>query len=231
MPPILVLLPGLDGTGEQFALLKAVVTGDFEVKIIAYPNQALSYTEHTQFVLESLPKQERYIIVAESYSGPIAVNVAAKQPPGLAGIILSATFLKCPRPLLSKFGFLLKIFPPWQLPRNILLKLIFGSFLAEELLPSFNRAVENVSPAVLNDRLYNVTQVDVTAVANKLSLPALYLRASSDNLIPRSAGEYLAAQISGLKIRELEGPHCLLQACAKESSDVIREFIRINCSV
>jgi pimeloyl-[acyl-carrier protein] methyl ester esterase len=51
----LVLLPGLDGTGELFASFIDALDG-FATQVIAYPpDRAMTYAEHESFVRDKLP--------------------------------------------------------------------------------------------------------------------------------------------------------------------------------
>jgi len=89
---ILVLLPGLDGTGELFAPFVGALTG-IDTRVIAYPaDRAMDYPEHEGFVRDKLPRDEDYFLLAESFSGPIGISIAATAPPRLRGLILCGTF-------------------------------------------------------------------------------------------------------------------------------------------
>src|SRR5689334_8209434 len=94
----LVLLPGLDGTGELFAAFVAALRGH-DVQIVDYPrDRAMSYAALEEFVREKLPGEVDYFLLAESFSGPIAISVAASSPPHLRGLILCGSFAANPLP-------------------------------------------------------------------------------------------------------------------------------------
>ncbi len=98
----LVLLPGMDGTGELFAPLVAALNSGFKTVVVRYPpNEVLSYAELESIARASLPTNEPFFILGESFSGPIAVSIAASAPPGLKGLILCASFVRNPQPLFS----------------------------------------------------------------------------------------------------------------------------------
>jgi len=81
----LVLLPGLDGTGELFASFIDAL-GGFATQVIAYPtDRAMTYAEHENFVRGKLPADEDFVLLAESFSGPIGISIAAAAPPRLKG--------------------------------------------------------------------------------------------------------------------------------------------------
>ncbi|UUZ51553.1 alpha/beta hydrolase [Massilia sp. B-10] len=46
-----------------------------------------------------LPPAEPYFLLGESFSGPVAIALAAERPPMLLGLILSCTFARNPLPI------------------------------------------------------------------------------------------------------------------------------------
>lgn len=77
---MLVLLPGMDGTGTLFDPLLAVLPKTCQIKVIKYPTDAsLTYEELERYVIERLPiGRSPLIVIAESFSGPIALRLAAR---------------------------------------------------------------------------------------------------------------------------------------------------------
>ena len=88
-PIHLILLPGLDGTGELFApLLRRIgrmQVGADEPQLIAhalhYPDNDkldLQQLQHAveHYIAHNLPVDARYLILGESFSGPVAISVA-----------------------------------------------------------------------------------------------------------------------------------------------------------
>ncbi len=224
MQPSLVLLPGLDGTGIQFAPFLAQISDAFETQVIHYPDGHVTYDQHVEAITAALPKNRPYILVAESYSGPAAVRAAASQPPGLIGLVLCATFVACPRPALAPFRPLLELLPPWRVPAAWVAPLLLGKFSTPNLVSVLQSALDTVPPNTLTDRLGAVARVDVTASATRGRVPTLYLRARSDRLVPMTAGDLASRYIPDLRIIDLEGPHFLLQASPKAAADVIKAF-------
>jgi alpha-beta hydrolase superfamily lysophospholipase len=100
MPCTAVLLPGLDGTGEQFAPLIDALGPDVPTVVVRYPDAPLDYEAHEQIAASALPRDRPYILLGESFSGPIAISLAAQFPRGLLGCILCASFVKTPRRIL-----------------------------------------------------------------------------------------------------------------------------------
>jgi hypothetical protein len=87
MMPQLIILPGLDGTGVRITPFLREMERVVPRAVIGYPpDRPMGYAELESLVRHSLPESERYVLLAESFSGPIAIRVAANPPPGLAGL-------------------------------------------------------------------------------------------------------------------------------------------------
>jgi len=86
-------------------------------------------------------------------------------------------------------------------------------------------ALAQVSAAALRARLAAVANVDVSPELSKVRVPVLYLRASEDRLVPRSAGDAIKRVLPAAGIAELEGPHFLLQTAPVAAARRVAEFV------
>ena len=210
----LVLLPGFDGTGRLFKPLRKAMELNFQTTVISYPADVpKSYEELCSEILRELPETP-YVIVAESFAGPIALMVAARNPPGLTALVLCATFAKNPRPwLLGLFSGLLS---PWcfrlSLPTWTIRALLAGSEAPIELCRAIQAAVKTVSAKVLAFRLGELTKCDATEALQKCSVPIFYLNGTGDRLLGKRALRSLSAARPDMTVIEVPGPHMLLQA-------------------
>ena len=93
----LVLLPGMDGSGELFRGLEAVLPEGLETETLWYPaDRYMNYGELAGTLRGAIPVDEPFVLVAESYGAPLAVLIASLEPPNLKGIVLSAGFATSP---------------------------------------------------------------------------------------------------------------------------------------
>ncbi|NMA99227.1 MAG: hypothetical protein GX970_14170 [Phyllobacteriaceae bacterium] len=76
----IVVLPGLDGTGRLLSDFTASLRKNFDVEIVSYPLDMTSYEEIRKWIGPRL-RQDDYVIVAESFSGPVAIDITAQRPP------------------------------------------------------------------------------------------------------------------------------------------------------
>ena len=150
----LVVLPGLDGTATMLSVFADAARPHLsEVKVVAYPrDRVLGYRALEEFVRAELPTDGAFVLVGESFSGPIALSIAANPPSGLVGLVLSTTFSKAPIPLLAPLATLTAFAPVRRLPASLLSWLLLGRWATPELQASLQAALASVSPSVLRSR-------------------------------------------------------------------------------
>lgn len=222
----LVLLPGMDGTGDLFAPFVEALGPAQEVQIVRYPGHApLDYSALVDLVRQALPAEGPYVLLGESFSGPIAIRLAASRPPGLRGVVLCCTFARNPRPWLGWLRAVLPLLPSVAPPVRLLSRLLSGSQSTPAQMAALSEALGKVAPAVMRTRLRAVLSVDVTAELGSVAVPMLYLRAAQDRLVPPAASSAIAQVQPGLRIVEFSAPHLLLQASPVESARVVRDFL------
>lgn len=228
----LVLLPGLDGTGLLFADFVAALGPEVKIIVASYPSESsIDYAELEPIARSFLPKDQPYFLLGESFSGPLAISIAASRPPGLLGLILCCSFARSPRPLLSVFRSLLCLVPVALLPRALLSFFVLGRFSTPELRRSMAETLARVSPSALRARVRAVLSVDRRAALSRVEVPVLYLRASRDRLVPESASRSVVAFAPACKVTEFAAPHFLLQVAAPQAAMTVREFMRIGRAV
>src|SRR6516225_6852370 len=112
--PNLVLMPGLDGTGLLFERFVSALPRSIRTRIIEYPKIAASLEEHAAVVAERLPVS-RVVLLAESFSGIVALCLLRKHHVLAEKVIFVASFGRTPR---RSLRMLLPIFPAlaWSIP-------------------------------------------------------------------------------------------------------------------
>ena len=173
----------MDGTGSLFADFIASLPPGVETVVISYPtDKALGYSDLEALVSGKLPNRP-FILVGESFSGPIALALAASAPIGLRGVILVGSFAKKPLPAPSALAWL----PLWCVPIRIAAAFLLGRWSSAEQRARLSTAMAHVLPSVWRARLRAVLSVDVMSRLRTVSVPLLYLRGIQDHVVPRSA--------------------------------------------
>jgi pimeloyl-ACP methyl ester carboxylesterase len=225
-PPILVLLPGLDGTGIMFEPFLQVLDG-FDTKVVRYPVALTSYPDCVAFARARLPVDRTFLLLGESFSGPVAIALAAERPAGLAGLVLCGAFARNPRPALAWTAPLLRALPSSPLPLPLLRWLLLDRWASGPLAALVRTMLPQVPVATLKARLLAVLAVDHTPRLSQIQVPILALCASQDRLVPKEAPDWIRAN-SPLDIVTLQGPHWLLQTRPEACAQAIRDFLERN---
>ena len=90
----LVLLPGFDGTGLLFNKFVDNCPSDFVTEIIQLPSDGdQTYDALYDRIKSQLPKQIKYLLLGESFSGPLSIKIAANDSNNIQGLILVSTFV------------------------------------------------------------------------------------------------------------------------------------------
>jgi pimeloyl-ACP methyl ester carboxylesterase len=225
----LVLLPGMDGTGKLFTEFVAALPETFETVTVRYPtDRPLSYSELANIVRAVCPVSELFMLVAESFSTPLAIQYAATHPANLAGVVLCAGFATSP--VRGWRRFLGSLLAPlvFRVPlSNLAAKLwLVGPDAPTSLLTAVRGAISSVQPKVLEARLRAVLHCEVRADLNQIAVPILYLQAKQDRLVSAACLEELRRIKPQMAVAELEGPHLLLQRQPQIAAEAVVKFAR-----
>lgn len=219
--PRFVLLPGMDGTGRLFRGFAACAPPHASLSIHPLPAEPLGYREIADRLAGTLCLDGGCVIVAESFSGPLAVRLAAEYR--VRAVVLCNSFVSLPRrgvprwlaaPLLFRFG----------VPRLVIRGLLLGMRALRERVDEFRSAIASVPPAVLASRLANVLGADETGSLARCSAPLLYLRGTEDRLVPEDALRRITA-VAPVRVARVPAPHLLLQAEPQRAWQAIRLFL------
>ncbi len=226
MKPAIVLLPGMDGTGELFAPLLPFLDQHFACTAVRYPDRRATYAQHVEVARRELPRDRPFVLLGESFSGPVAISIAASAPQGLIGVILCASFATSPSRLLRLLGPLAGFASPKLVPSFLAQRTLLGKFATPALRSAQERALSQVSSSTLTARLRAMSDVDVRNRVRDVTRPLLYLRAGDDRLVPRGAGDEILALARDGELATIDGPHMLLQTRPAECAARIRDFER-----
>jgi pimeloyl-ACP methyl ester carboxylesterase len=102
------MLPGMDGTGDLFKPLLESCPEEFEAVVLSYPRDRHADTEELVDLIRRHLPEDQAVLVAESFSGYLAIRVAATFPLKIKALILCNAFLRSPAPRLARLF-------PWSL--------------------------------------------------------------------------------------------------------------------
>jgi pimeloyl-[acyl-carrier protein] methyl ester esterase len=227
--PVLVLLPGLEGTGNLFADFVSQLPPALPVIVGKYPTQKfLSYAELVSYVGGIVPGDTPFVLVAESFSTPLAVMFAATRPSNLVGLVLCAGFITNPAgnwTLLAKMlarRAVLRISPPhWFLEHFVM-----GKNPPPGLEVRFRESLRTVDATVLLERLRAVLSCDARDDLSRTEIPLMYIQAERDRLVPERCFREVQRVRPDVELVLIpDAPHLVLQREPRRCAEVIAQFI------
>ena len=225
--PTIILLPGLDGTGVLFEPFIEALGPEIRTLVVRYSGQAARTDEYAaceDIARAALPAEEPYVLLGESFSGPIALSIAASSPPGLVGVVLVASFAVNPRPELAWLKLLIRILPTHHSPGWVSRALLTDPFTTPSVTRLLDRALSMVTPGAMKARLRAILSIDARAQVPHIRVPILYLRGSSDRLVRAGASQLISQLASDAQVVDCAAPHCLLQCAPVAAAEAVRGF-------
>jgi pimeloyl-ACP methyl ester carboxylesterase len=221
-----VLLPGLDGTDVFLRPLLASLPQSIRPLVICYPESGPNgYADLLALVLRAVEGIPEFYVLGWSFSGPLALMVAAAEPDRTRGVILSATFVRSPRPGLSKWRPAVVGPVIWTIRTTRRLPI----WLLRRRTDPFRRAKAEtwarVSAGVLAARVRALLGVDARAQLRGCRKPVLCIASGDDKVVPsRNVDEIVQVQ-PAVKVVTIPGPHLAMYTNPLAAADTIAEFL------
>lgn len=229
----LVFMPGLDGTGKSFEPLLPYIAPDTRVTIVRYPtDKFLSFEDTVEWAAAQIPGGHPPVVIAESFSGPVAVQMIASGRVKARALVLCATFARSPHPVawrVMRFLRLPLLIRP-DMP-GLFFKFVIGNDQQiAALLPLWKKVHTDVPPHVMASRLALINNLNVTQELKKLTIPCCYLQAMDDRIVPSRCLKDFDRNIPHLYIKKIKAPHFILQAEPQACLAAVSDFLQLNAS-
>ena len=220
----IILLPGLNGTAGLFDPLVELAPGEFNVICISYPTHDVkSYGELTSLVMSELKLiQGNYILIGESFSGPISLFISHQKPKGLLGTILVATFISAPNLKIGRYL-------PWKLGFMLAkplyaLRIALSRGRSTSILKATSLELQKVLPKVLAYRIQQVFSVNAETELKECIVPMAYFHGKYDFVVPKWNLERILNIKPSIKVVSFDSQHFLLQSRPIEAWAAISAF-------
>ncbi|TNG03255.1 MAG: alpha/beta hydrolase [Gammaproteobacteria bacterium] len=219
------LLPGIDGTGEFFVPLKKALGPNTETNVVRYKDER-TFEDYVESVASLLP-DENAVLIAESFSGPIALALMERYPSRIKCAVLSATFAISPFRKLTKVAEYVPtvFFTPNPLQARIVKTFCLPKEPESELLNLVMQVIYSITPITRKERLAVLSKVDMRPILSKITQPVLCLKASQDRVVAATLADMLVSGLPNVEVCEINGPHMLLQTCPDECAHEIIRFL------
>ena len=224
--PLIVLMPGFDGTGRLFDPLLECVQDRSRYLVIRYDDDYTTLKQHVEHVMDTLPKDRDIILVAESFSSLVALEMLERGLPCIKGVLIVAGFIRTPVPYLLGMA---RFFSPdfiriFSTKSFITRPLFLAHGIGGHALELLEDVTHNLPSSVIENRFRIIAEAKDFASFTP-NVPMGYLRAKYDLLVLKTAlRDYQAFVQDDLFLREVSGPHFILQAQPEACAEIIEEF-------
>jgi pimeloyl-ACP methyl ester carboxylesterase len=223
----LVLLPGMDGTGDLFAPFVAALGQGFTTHIVRYPTDRITTVEElTAIARDALPTATPYALLGESFSGPIAIRLAFERPPHLRALVLCCSFARNPQARLARLASALLNWRCPLPPVGLISAALMGRYAKPSAKEALRTALASVRADVLRARMKQVLAVDTRDLLKRVTLPLLDLRAAQDLLVSTRSAKEVLRLAPQTQVTSLAGPHFLLQTQPEAAAAAVKAFLR-----
>jgi pimeloyl-ACP methyl ester carboxylesterase len=222
--PLLVLLPGMDGTGKLFARQLLGLANRFDVRCVSISTNDLTgwsglVDRAVSLILSELGKGQALYLCGESFGACFAMQVAEQLGSKINRLVLinpASSFAR--QPLLAAGSALSGLLPDalYSLSAMILVNfLIDGDRVAPADRQSLIDAILSVHPQTAAWRLNLLRQFPIDSIVPKLvDIPTLLIAGGLDRLLPSSLEISILSQLlsnSKTLLLPNSGHACLLE--------------------
>ena len=218
--PRLLYLPGMDGTGDLFYRQFASLERAFEIRTFSFNRLVTpSWQELVSVAISDHMHDGPVVLCGESFGGCLGLEIAARVPDAVAGLILvnpASSFRRAT--LLNSISSLLVAIPEAVLHSSsgfCVNWLCNPSRLTPIDRERFKRAIESVSKSDTLHRLELLRQFDIAELPlERFTCPTLVLAGQRDRLLPsESEARQIVARLPSAELKVLpnSGHACLLE--------------------
>ncbi len=225
----LVLMPGLDGTGKLFAPIIPLLEPHFELTVVTYPDLR-SFKDYIECAQNQLPSAPGYSLLAESFSGPIAIAIIANRPDQVGPSVLCSAFARSPLVALNRMA--------KQVPAGVFSIGALSDFCLEvsdvdsedfsETQPLPASATAQLDGAVLKHKIEVLCRIDVSALLPQVAVPILQLHGLQDRVVSVADARIVQQYLPVVRRVDIDGPHLLLQCRPQECANEIIGHVRAS---
>jgi pimeloyl-ACP methyl ester carboxylesterase len=228
----LIFVPGMDGTGRLFYRQVPLLAQGFRVATYALRDDASdmeTLVADLARVLDMVAPKTPAVVVGESFGGTLALSFALTHPERVRALVVLNSF---PRflPQIRLHAAMLGIrLMPWgamRLVRRLTALRLHSPHTHRSEVKYFLAQTHGTTRRGYLGRLRILTRYDVREHLVRIAVPALFLAADRDHLVPSvEQGTYMAARVPGAALRILAGHgHACLIAPGVDLAEIIAEW-------
>lgn len=218
--PLLIYVPGLDGTGELFFKQLTGLSDHYSVVTFPYRQEPpFDYEDLMQDILEIIDseKRESATIVAESFGGTVGLHFALHHGNRIDRLVLVNTFPYFRRRFLLSLGTMLLPLAfnrLVQFGRKLFLKpLMLGEQVDPDAIETMFSFSLTHKPEAYRKRMQLIRDLDLRERLFEISVPVTIVAAENDKLVPSvQEAQLMSERMKDCKVILLpgHGHACLL---------------------
>ena len=222
-------MPGLDGTGKLFAPIIPILEPHFNLVVMTYPDLD-SFNDYVDHALNQLPPTPGYSLIAESFSGPVAMAVMGQRGDQIGPSVLCATFARSPLATMTRMASYIpsQVFSIGALNEFCLDVYEVKEEDFSETQPLPLNVTEQLDGSLLKHRIEVMSRIDVSAVLPSINVPVLQLHGIRDRIVSEHDAKMIEDYLPIVKRIDVDTPHLLLQTLPRHCSELIYKFVKAN---
>jgi pimeloyl-ACP methyl ester carboxylesterase len=211
--PVVVLIPGIDGTGRLFYRQVPRLAARHRVVTYGLRESATSMStlvaDLAQVVDHVDPAHRRALIVGESFGGAVGLSFALSHPDRVAGLVVLNSFPYFTPQVRLQLAIAALGTMPWgamALVRRATASRMHSRHTHRAEVSRFLELSSHIDRDGYVNRLRVLRRYDVRARLQDIRSPTLFLASEQDRLVPSvSQARYMAARVPGSSLQILEG--------------------------
>ncbi|MGH9410625.1 MAG: alpha/beta fold hydrolase [Vicinamibacterales bacterium] len=231
-PPV-ILVPGLNGTGDLFYRQVPPLRRAFRVATYSLRHQADHFDELVadlaQIVEIVAPADRRATIIGESFGGALALSFALAHPDLVESLVILNSFPYFPdqiRLRLAVAGLTMLPSGALSMLRYLAAFRLHSARTSRADVRQFIQLTAHASRVGYRNRLKLLTRFDVRDRLGEIRVPTLFLAAECDHLVPAvEQAREMAARVPSSVVRILDGHgHICLIAPGVDLAAILHEW-------
>src|SRR5262249_49865501 len=219
----------LDGTEVFFRPLMGRLPATIRPLALNYPDVGPhGYRALLDFVRSQLAEIPHYVILGSSFSGPLAVMLAAAEPRKVRGMILAATFVSSPSAPLAHLHFAVRtpLVAALRVARRLPIWILRPQ--GDALRIAKQETWSRVSAHALAARARAALSADMSETLNRCGQPLLCVTYHADDVVPPSCADEVRRHCVHARHITLPGGHLAMFSDPGPLAAEIVRFIDID---
>lgn len=228
-----VLVPGMDGTGQLFYRQVPLLARSHRVATYALRDKGATWNhlvaDLARVIDTVAPEERRATVIGESFGGALAMSFALARPEQVNRLVILNSFPHFDPQVRLRLALVGLSAVPWGamgLVRRLTVSRMHSRHTHRHELQRFMELTRSASRDGYLNRLKLLRQYDLRHRLHELRAPTLFLASELDHLVPSVVqAQYMSARTPGSTVRVLEGHgHICLIAPDIDLEQILKEW-------